>query len=64
MPAVRNGLPKLKEFQQSIEHHVQEEEGKVFPAAKKVFSDDQAQQMAQQYMEFKKNFMQQGAMAR
>jgi hemerythrin-like domain-containing protein len=55
---------KLKELQQAIQHHVEEEEGKVFSAAKKVFSDDQAQEMAQQYMEFKKSFMQQGAMAR
>lgn len=32
---------KLKELQQAIQHHVEEEEGKVFSAAKKVFSDDQ-----------------------
>jgi hemerythrin-like domain-containing protein len=55
---------KLQKLQQSIQHHVEEEEGKVFSAAKKVFSNDQAQKMAQQYMEFKKSFMQQGATAR
>lgn len=57
-PGEKEWTSKLKELQQSVQHHVEEEESKVFPAAKKVFSDDQAQQMAQQYMEFKKSSMQ------
>ena len=57
-PGERDWTSKLQELQKSVQHHVQEEETKVFPAAQKVFSDDQAQQMAQQYMEFKKSSMQ------
>ncbi|MGB9929033.1 MAG: hemerythrin domain-containing protein [Methanosarcina sp.] len=57
-PGEKDWTSKLQELQKSVQHHVQEEETKVFPAAQKVFSDDQAQKMAQQYMEFKKSSMQ------
>lgn len=49
---------KIKELKESIDHHVEEEESKVFEEARKVISQKQAGEMAQQYLEFKKSFKQ------
>lgn len=54
----KNWSSKIKELKESIEHHVEEEESKVFEEARQVLSDDKAQQIAQQYLEFKKSFRQ------
>jgi iron-sulfur cluster repair protein YtfE (RIC family) len=55
-PSDSNWTSKLKELQQSVDHHVEEEEGKVFKAAKEILSDDQAQEIGKKFMEFKKSF--------
>jgi hemerythrin-like domain-containing protein len=54
-----NWTSKLKELDESVSHHVDEEENKVFPEAQRVLSNDKAQQIAQQYLDFSKSFKQQ-----
>lgn len=54
----KNWSSKIKELKESIDHHVEEEESKVFEKARQVLSDDKAQQIARQYLEFKKSFKQ------
>jgi hemerythrin-like domain-containing protein len=49
---------KIKELNESVSHHVEEEENKVFPASQKALSQDKAQQIAQQYLDFSKSFKQ------
>jgi hemerythrin superfamily protein len=58
----QNWFSKINELDKTVSHHVEEEETKVFPAAQKVLSDDQAQEIAQQYTEFSKNFKPQPTM--
>lgn len=53
-----NWTSKIKELDESVSHHVEEEENKVFPEAQKVLSQDKAQQIAQQYLDFSKSFKQ------
>jgi hemerythrin-like domain-containing protein len=55
----QNWSSKVKELNDAVTHHVQEEENKVFPEAKKVLSQDKAQDIAQQYMQFSQSFKQQ-----
>lgn len=55
----QNWTSKVKELNEAVTHHVQEEENKVFPEAKKVLSQDKAQDIAQQYKQFEQNFKQQ-----
>jgi hemerythrin-like domain-containing protein len=55
----QNWTSKVNELNEAVNHHVQEEENKVFPAAQKVLSQDKAQQIAQQYQEFSQSFRQQ-----
>lgn len=57
-----NWTSKIKELDESVSHHVEEEENKVFPAAQKALSEDKAQQIAQQYLDFSKSFQQQHPM--
>lgn len=57
-----NWTSKIKELDESVSHHVEEEENKVFPAAQKALGEDKAQQIAQQYLDFSKNFQQQHPM--
>jgi len=45
-----NGAKKLKE---SLQHHIQEEEGKVFSAAKRLFTDDEAKAMGDVFTRMK-----------
>lgn len=55
----QNWSSKVKELNDAVTHHVQEEENKVFPKAQKSITQDKAQQIAQQYMEFSQSFKQQ-----
>lgn len=48
---------KLSELKQSIDHHVEEEEGKVFDRARNALSPEEAEEIAQQYIEFKRSYM-------
>lgn len=48
---------KLSELKRSIDHHVEEEESKVFERARDVLSQQEAEEIAQQYIEFKRGYM-------
>jgi iron-sulfur cluster repair protein YtfE (RIC family) len=61
-PSSSNWISKLKELDETVSHHVEEEENKVFPEAQRVMSEDKAQQIAQQYLDFSKTFKQQHPM--
>ncbi|HME72559.1 MAG TPA: hemerythrin domain-containing protein [Myxococcota bacterium] len=41
-------LPKLAVLKENVEHHVEEEEGRVFEQARKIFSRTEADQMGEQ----------------
>ena len=41
-------IPKVKVLSDMIDHHVEEEEGEVFKAAKKVLSEDQEKKILRQ----------------
>ena len=49
---------KLKVLQENVEHHVEEEEGEMFPAARKVFSKEQFEELGAR-MEAEKKAQQQ-----
>lgn len=53
---------KLKELDESISHHVEEEENKVFPESQRILSENKAQEIAQQYLKFSKSFKEQHPM--
>ena len=61
-PSSSNWVSKLKELDETVRHHVEEEENKVFPEAQRVMSEDKAQQISQQYLDFSKTFKQQHPM--
>lgn len=61
-PSSSNWASKIKELNESVSHHVEEEESKVFPEAQRVLSNDKAQQIGQQYLDFSKTFKQQHPM--
>jgi len=48
---------KLSELKQSIDNHIEEEEGKVFERARSVLSQEKAEEIAKQYIEFKRSYM-------
>jgi hemerythrin-like domain-containing protein len=47
-------LPKVKVLSDMIDHHVEEEEGEVFKAAKKVLSKEKEEEILTQYIQEKK----------
>jgi hemerythrin-like domain-containing protein len=55
----QNWASKIKELNEAVTHHVQEEETKVFPKAQQALGQDKAQDIAQQYMQFSQTFKQQ-----
>ena len=55
----QNWASKIKELNEAVTHHVQEEETKVFPKAQQALGQDKAQDIAQQYMQFSQSFKQQ-----
>jgi hemerythrin-like domain-containing protein len=48
---------KLSELKRSIDHHLEEEESKVFERARNSLSQQEAEEVAQQYVEFKRSYM-------
>ena len=47
---------KIKVLKESIEHHVEEEQNEMFEISRKALSREKAEEIAQKYLEFKKNF--------
>ena len=47
---------KIKVLQESIKHHVKEEQNEMFEISRKVLSREKAEEIAHKYLEFKKNF--------
>ncbi len=47
-------LPKVKVLSDMIDHHIKEEEGEVFKAAKKVLSKEKEEEILGQYLQEKK----------
>ncbi|MGB9980098.1 hemerythrin domain-containing protein [Methanobacterium sp.] len=50
-------MPKLKELKESVEHHVEEEEGKLFPKTQKTLDDKEEKQIATKIEEEKSKMM-------
>ncbi|MGZ7070312.1 MAG: hemerythrin domain-containing protein [Methanobacterium sp.] len=53
----RQFMPKLKELKDSMEHHVDEEENKLFPKSKDTLSDDEEEKIATKIEEEKSKMM-------
>lgn len=47
---------KMKVLKENIEHHVEEEQNEMFEIARKVLSQEKAEEIAKKYLDFKKNF--------
>jgi hemerythrin-like domain-containing protein len=45
---------KVKVLQENIDHHIDEEEKKMFPKAKKIFTPDELTQMGEEFLAYKK----------
>jgi iron-sulfur cluster repair protein YtfE (RIC family) len=43
--SLEDWMSQLEELKEKVEHHVQEEEGQLFPTAKKIISKDEAEQL-------------------
>jgi len=52
-----NWTAKISELKQSIERHIEEEESELFEKARNVLSQERAEEIAQQYIEFKRSYM-------
>lgn len=50
-------MPKLKELRDSVEHHVDEEENKLFPKSKDTLSDNEENEIAEKIEEEKSKMM-------
>jgi len=42
-------LKKLTQLQEDVQHHIKEEEDEIFQKAKRIFSEQQAEEMAQEF---------------
>ncbi len=49
-------MPKLKVMKEMVEHHIEEDEDKIFTKAKKVISKEMEKDMAQSYEDFKEMY--------
>lgn len=47
---------RLNELKEAIEHHVQDEEGKVFEVSRNILGQQKAEELAQKYLEFKNSY--------
>ena len=52
----QNWNSRLKELRDVITHHVDDEENEMFEKSRNVLSQEKAQEIAQQYLEFKKSY--------
>ena len=51
-----NWTTRLSELKEAIIHHVQDEENQVFKKSRSILSQQQAEELAQKYLEFKKSY--------
>lgn len=51
-----NWAARLNELKDAITHHVKDEEGQVFEKSRNILSQQQAEELAQRYLEFKKSY--------
>ena len=56
-PQTEDFLARLEELRSSIEDHVEEEEGEVFDAARKLLSDDEARRLDEAFQQEKQRLM-------
>lgn len=49
-------------LQEALEHHIKEEEGKIFSEARSIFSKEEAESIGDAYLNLKPNFVGDGAM--
>jgi iron-sulfur cluster repair protein YtfE (RIC family) len=47
---------RLSELKDAIMHHVEDEEGKVFEVSRNILGQQKAEELAQQYLEFKNSY--------
>ncbi|MBA3613514.1 MAG: hemerythrin domain-containing protein [Nitrospirales bacterium] len=47
-------LKKVSQLKEDVQHHIQEEEGEIFKKAQGIFSKEQAEEMARQFKQAKK----------
>ena len=50
-------LPMMQQLQQAVEHHVQEEENEIFPTAREQVGEDEAEELANNVKQEKKEMM-------
>lgn len=61
----RDGAPrvaKLGNFEQALEHHIQEEEGKIFVLARSILTDHEAEQIGRAFVALKPKIREEGIM--
>ena len=46
-------MDMMSDLKESVEHHVEEEENKLFPKARKILGDSRLEEMGQQFMQMK-----------
>lgn len=51
-----NWTVRLNELKDVIVHHIQDEENRVFEKSRSILSQQQAEELAQKYLEFKKSY--------
>jgi hemerythrin superfamily protein len=56
-PTSAEFMDKIEELERAVQHHVDEEESEIFPAAKKVIDKDEGEQMSMRHDEMVKEHM-------
>ncbi len=59
-PADEQFDAKVTVLKESVEHHVREEEGELFPAAEELFSDDELERLGAEMEDFKEQLQRRG----
>ena len=56
-PTAEEFMEKIEELQQAVQHHVDEEEGEIFPVAKKLIDKEEGEQMSARHDEIMQEHM-------